>query len=424
MENLRDIKLESNYEELTIFYNKVNFLRHANKTEDIYDDIYIYIKCFFLLIRVKFPQDLFKSNIIKKSYSDNINNLIFLMLDELIILGYYLKLSTLCLVISDKLILSRECPINKNQAIGNQKFYIEKLMVNFSNKIKLESNSVHANLNEFTAMNPSILKTENGYIVNCRLVNYEITEDGLYWIKHPQRKIITENLIVSFDKKFNVTKLNLIIDKTEKIKLSNPNIEGYEDLIMFQYNSELYFSSTTLDTNQYGRPQITRCKLNENYQIVEKIPIDSPQNRPEKNWLPFVDNDEIKFIYQYHPYTIIRNVRSVSKEEFRKEYSFDFSRFKGSAAPIPFELNSQNGYLIVVHETFNLKATLRCYLHRFVYLNKSMEIEKMSHPWFFEKWGIEFCRSMCHSHENNKIILNIIYIENKFTLFIVLYLFA
>lgn len=347
--------------------------------------------------------------------------------------------SSECLLLSDKLILSPICNINKNQSISNQRFYIKKLETIKSSKINIKSK-----MDNFLPMNPSILQLDECYLINCRMVNYELNQQGLYHVKHPQRTIITENIIIKTDKNFNIISEHIITDKSNIVKLSNPNIEGYEDLILFKNRKgDICFTCTTLTTNSIGRPQITLCKLNDKFEIIEKMSIESPGGRAEKNWLPFVKGNsifserDINIIYEYNPFTIksISFKSPKTSDILRKNYNLNLSRFKGSAAPIEFNEGTEyegteyegteyegtehdgteyegteheetkTGYLIIIHETFNLTNSLRCYLHRFVYLNEEMEIKKMSHPWFFNHHGIEFCRSMCHSYTPGNLIL-------------------
>ena len=87
----------------------------------------------------------------------------------------------------------------------------------------------------------------------------------------------------------------------------------------------------------------------------------------------------------------------------------DLSNFRGSAAPIEFE----NGYLMLVHEVVHHNEGERTYTHRFVYLNKKFNIEKLSDPFIFMHQGIEFCLSMTLSHDKTKLILPIGIEDNK-----------
>jgi len=401
------------YKELSLLYKKVNTLRHSPKNKEVYDEIDLYIKCFFKLLDINFPNDLISNKSHLNKFTFEIQNLVFSIIDEIIILAFYMNYSDIALILSDKLIFSSICTISKDQSIGNQRYYTKKLIGEkygiLDLKIKLEN---------YVPMNSSILKTEHGYTILCRLVNYELTQQGGYLVKGPIRKILSENVLIKTDKELNILSEHLIQDKSNYTKLCNPVADGCEDLIIFNLKDEIYFTCTTLDTNVYCRPQISIGKLDKDSDIIKRVPIESPQNRQEKNWLPYLvnqntlsDNIEVDFIYEYHPYTIkqskinfdipiITNELRVT-DKFLKTYNINLSRFKGSTMPVQFN----DGYLIMVHETFNLSPSLRCYLHRFVELDKSMEIIKLSHPWYFESHGIEFCRSMCHSHTEDKLIL-------------------
>jgi len=394
---------------LSILLNKITIIRNKNKNKEDFDELYILFKCFFKLLDINFPHGPFK---LPSIIDNNIKVLYDKIIDEFVILGYYLDYKELALRLSDNLIFDLNCKIEKNQIISNQRYYIQQLKINKKDKfnIKLESNQF--------ALNPSIIKQENGYLINCRVVNYQLTDQGLYIIHHPNRTIITKNILLYTDTNLNIINQKEIIDKSNYQKYEGRNIIGLEDLIMFKMNEELWFTCTTLDTNINGLPQISMCKIENNHVIV-KHPIHFPNNRPEKNWLPFIHDGILKLIYEYHPFTIKTIIEDINinqdpinthvnivntKDILKNTYGLNLSRFKGSAAPIDFSLEEE-GYLIIVHETFNLSQGPRCYLHRFIWINKDLIIKKMSHPWYFQHHGIEFCRSMCHSYISEEIIL-------------------
>jgi hypothetical protein len=85
------------------------------------------------------------------------------------------------------------------------------------------------------------------------------------------------------------------------------------------------------------------------------------------------------------------------------EPTWDFTQFRGSAGPIPFD----NGYLILVHEVVHFADHSRCYLHRFVYTDHRFFIKKASKPFTFLHQGVEFCGSMTFNHEGSHIIFAI-----------------
>jgi hypothetical protein len=211
------------------------------------------------------------------------------------------------------------------------------------------------------------------------------------------------------DTSFNITKQYELLDKSNFNTIKDGKIVGLEDLMLFEYNSELWFTCTTLDTNVNKLPQISLCKLSknnvDNYEVIEKSPIISPNNRAEKNWLPIIINNNIHFMYSYHPFIIKKYIEPYYTQDFiSTKYDLDFSTFKGSAAPIQFDME-EKGYLFIIHESFNLTRVLRCYINRFIWMDSNYKIKKMSHPWYFHHHGIEFCRGLCYSHNINELIL-------------------
>lgn len=385
---------------LKYLHNKIQTIRLKNKTKEDYNEVDILLKCSFKMLDIDFPNGpfVFKSNPEYKIYLDKI-------IEEFVILAFYMNYKELGLRLSDNLILDPKCKIGPHQIIGNQRFYLEPLKT-------IKRKKIDVNLPEKRfAMNPSILKTDDGYIINCRIINYQLNDTGRYIIYHPSGKIITENIIIHTNKYLHEISQYVLHDVSQCIEFKK-NIQGLEDLILFKHNSDLWFTCTNLESNPHGLPQINLCRLkfeSDKYLVTEKYPIELPSNRGEKNWLPVIHKNHLKLIYEYHPYTI----KEISDELIHGKvikvnnilsgkYNLNLSRFKGSAAPIEFE----DGYLIIVHETFNLPSGLRCYLHRFIWLNDTLEIKKMSHPWYFQHHGIEFCRAMVRSHIEDEIILS------------------
>ena len=330
------------------------------------------------------------------------------LLDEFCIFSYYVDKKEEGLLISDKLIFDNEAHqiVNIQNICRNQKFYMSNLDIKSKKEIKIKCED------NYVAMNPSIIKTEKGYLMNYRTSNFGLKPGGVYYCRTSDGIINTINYILELNKDLEVLSKREVID-ISKIKLYNVRpIKGLEDLIIFNHREDLWGTCTLLDVNDKGVPQIGLCKLELNedkYLIKIKRPFKLIQeNRPEKNWLPFSHQDELKLIYGYTPIEIrtpselddsVENLES--KSIITHETELNFERFRGSAGPIKFEL----GWLVVIHEVSWNFDNSRVYTHRFVYFNENFEITKLSEPWYFESHGIEFCRSMCESHNPEEIII-------------------
>jgi hypothetical protein len=187
-------------------------------------------------------------------------------------------------------------------------------------------------------------------------------------------------------------------------------VQGLEDCRLIDWNGSSWFSCTTFDSNPHGAIQTSLCKI-EDYpqterilQVERLIPLQGPDlNRHEKNWLPFLKEGEIHFVYSSDPFLIYKPNLETGTCETVLEYipTHDFSRFRGSAAPVPLD----GGYLMLVHEVVQLPDYSRNYLHRFVYLDQDFRVEKTSKPFTFFHTGIEFCTSMTMDHEGKHMIL-------------------
>ena len=255
--------------------------------------------------------------------------------------------------------------------------------------------------------NPSIVKIDDGYIVNCRCVNYVQWCPGHLFVDGSDRAK-TRNIIVKYDRHFNKT-LETCITEDPSLRLYNQGTVGLEDLRIFSLNNEIYFTGTTCQLHPGGIAKICLGKFefdNSNMNIkVNKITLlEGPSfDRIEKNWMPFLVDGELLAIYSCDPYIVYKPCLStgICPEFVHKDLGFDFSRLSGSAPPIPFD----DGYLLMVHE--GIWNHRRYYLHRFLYLDKNLELKKYSDAFTFKHKGIEMCCGMTIDHNNEKLIMAI-----------------
>lgn len=297
--------------------------------------------------------------------------------------------------------------------INNMKYYINKL-----DGLKLNIPVVIPKIDEnkyWNTLNPSIIKYKNYYIINCRMVNYSM-DNGLYIIHDKDSIVKTRNILLFLDNNFKFIKQNEMICNLKIIK--NYNIQGLEDCRLCLNNNTIYYSCTTFENHQYNLPKISIGTYNID-DIIElpndkEFYVDSPtafkgpfENRCEKNWLPFIYNDNIAVIYNYNPYDIYSlNIEDGTMTRI-DELSYEtnkFSGFRGNAGPIAFK----DGYLIIIHEVVSVPYKdryIRNYIHRFVKLNNNYKIHSVSYPFYFDNIGIEYCTGMII--DGNEAILSV-----------------
>lgn len=331
--------------------------------------------------------------------------------EELSISAYYTSFQSEGYEALNRLLLNKKVPQDvKTHAYKNLRFYVEPLKntrfksIDIALPLIREGSSLHYN-----PANPSITKTEDGYEVICRTVNYKQSGAMVFNMIDPEAPEVykTKNYLVHYDRDFNLISQNEIIEDRPRRKYPWRPVEGLEDCRLVKLNKELWFTCSTDDASPHNLVQIVLCKLSDqktdNVIKVEKfIPLHAKQQNPcEKNWLPFTLNNELLLIYGYDPFLIYKPNLDTGNCEIAISYEpeYDFSQFRGSAAPIAFD----DGYLMMVHEVGFTDR--RYYYHRFLYLDKDFILQKLSKPFIFKNNGIEFCLGMTKDHSESNLVI-------------------
>jgi len=336
---------------------------------------------------------------------------VYKLLEEFTIIGFYLNRKKEGIRIMDKLLLDYKTPfniINKGQIENNQRYYMVPLDGIAKNKKRIQIKCDP----DYIETNPSIIRVTGGFIMNCRTVNYGVKPGGIYYSRSPDGIVNTKNYILRLDESFNILSQTEIIDQSV-IKRHANNVIGLEDVIIFEYHGKLWFTCTTLDTTpKHAQISLGSLTLEDTFINTSKFVVRDLRpinlldpNRDEKNWLHFIQDDKIMFVYSYSP-TIVReltdgtSVNADTKLFKSSPTLLNFSRFRGSGGPLKFIINDQEYWLIVIHEVSWCGDKSRIYTHRFVLFNSNFEIVKISDPWYFREHGIEFCRSICDFNES------------------------
>lgn len=320
----------------------------------------------------------------------------------------------------NRLVLNKKAPLYvRNYAYQNALYYMKPI-----ENVRFESIQFNlpllreGHLQRFNPLNPTIKKTDDGYVVICRTVNY-FQHGGKFFhsmdVLDPTNKIITRNFLLKYDCEFNLLSQQEIVENLRRNHFYFMNCVGLEDCRMFLFDGSICFTCTTLDTNPCKTQQISMCKLrnegtDDQIQVETLIPLMGPNlKRCEKNWLPFVKDNEVYAVYSYDPLVIYHlknngyfcNINQ-DAEVVNKPQKLNFTRFCGSAAPIEFD----DGYLMLVHEVA-YAADRRHYMHRFVYMDNGLNMTKASKPFYYMHKGVEYCCGMTFDHTNENLVMTI-----------------
>jgi len=232
----------------------------------------------------------------------------------------------------------------------------------------------------------SAISVSNYPMANVRYINYWIA-NGEYLTKNGA-PVQTHNAYINLETNEVVSKMD---DSSIKLERYDTNIKGLEDIRLFTSDDKLRFTATSVREYEQDAVRVVTgeyCRSG-NYENVRvfKTPLNSSC---EKNWLPI--NNTNKFIYGWHPYTIIDNEGNVLNVVNTPPL---FKLFRGSAPPLVF----RNEVLVLVH--FVEYSKPRKYYHCFVKLSRDYsKLIAVSLPFFFRENAIEYCISVVEKNDS------------------------
>lgn len=340
--------------------------------------------------------------IAKKILDQNTNrdNCLFLQNDiytdkiyyEYTIIAYYLGIKN----INNEVVKILNTINNDTQSLlSNFKFYDNilqtKKLITLNNSFEKEINNELIN---FVSSSSCMIPNEDGYSMNLRYVNYNITSNGSY--TNCEKHIITLNKYIEFDNSFNIKE-----EKLMDFNFDNRLYIGVEDVKIYREKREnnlLYIGTQYHKNNTIGIGAGSYDIYN-NYLNGNDIVPNFINTGCEKNWVYVEYKGETHIIYSWSPLRICKinddNELYVVEE---REISIYFSHLRGSSCG--FNYNNEIWFIqhIVSHES------PRYYYHVITVFDKDMKLLRYSAPFKFSDNPIEFCLSIIV--ENERVLIN------------------
>jgi len=276
--------------------------------------------------------------------------------------------------------------------------WVTKLPVLKSKTIPFIPPPIIGTTENFRPLNPYICPYLDGYLVLVRTVNYR--HEG-YILQPPigSSTYLTRNYLLFTDSELNLRGCTELVDRTGR-PIVRHEIQGLEDCQLTVHQNRVYISGSTYHfgkTVQYGYgllpsqllDDLKNSCLQPAYAVSIFHSFDTPHT--EKNWLPVIrvvgESSQLNWIYSCQPLKIVDPMlRTVIERPSR----FKYGELRGSGGPI----NLDEGYLLIVHESFWARPQYRAYYHRFLWYDREWNLVRITDPWVFEGLGVEFCRSM------------------------------
>jgi tetratricopeptide (TPR) repeat protein len=304
-----------------------------------------------------------------------------------------------------------------NNLFQNMKFYKDVLKhdkINLDNKKNILVNNENI---LFNSSSSCLLPTKNGYLLNVRYVNYNITETGSY--TNCEKNIITANQYMTLRKD-----LTYESDKFFNTVYTNSLYIGIEDIRIFNdvETQQLLFIGTGLHSNnnigvvsgEYNchDPEVKTLVSRELKQTFEN-------SKCEKNWVFVEYKKSTHIIYKWFPLQICK------KDETNhinivcsKNMPLIFSHVRGSSCGFKYTHNpnclgkseiSEVSEVSEVSEIWFIVHLVsyespRHYYHMLVVFDESLNLLRYSAPFKFEGESIEYSLSLIV--EDDRVLIN------------------
>lgn len=324
-----------------------------------------------------------------------------------------------------KFLIENNINIHRERMLSNHLFYIKKLKEVFDVNV-YEPKNKHLEIEnpkeeykgfKYNILNPSIFLDNNNDIwLNIRNVSFEgknytpMSSDNIVKTRNIFGKIINKNI-------FNIETEYEIKDSANYPKIDN-RVLGFEDLKIFRYKDRWCFTCTSYEAAKstnvlFGRLDVNHQSNNtwETHDVIVLEGDMTSENRPEKNWMPILSNDEedLHIVYSVFPNLHIVKLNEKNKKVetvINKKWKKDLGFFRGSSCLVPYIYNNFSGYIFVTHEVFFI-SNERHYIHRVLWISKEYNNMYYSDYFFFENNSkIEYCNGVIYDKNSNLVYLS------------------
>ena len=284
----------------------------------------------------------------------------------------------------------------REQCNFNMRFYI-KPFPNFE-CVAIRPSSV---LSPYQPCNPSLAVRDTNLVVACRSVNYSQNQARNYKTLDGTDIYNTQNTLMVFETQPQLRCISEspIVNGIKSPFVDTCKVRGMEDVRLVNIgDGKLAFSCTTLEHTRDNSPRIAWVEFDENKDECQVEGISRItgfcDDQVQKNWLPFVVDEEVFFVYGYSPFRILKFNPRTSSVKLHNEFKIPIysDKWRGSSGPI---LVPGEGQLILVHEVCD-KPESRVYMHRFVMFNETLTAFIAASDLFFFKNqnGVEMATGM------------------------------
>ncbi len=254
----------------------------------------------------------------------------------------------------------------------------------------------------FHAANVAICRHGDGFAVTTRAVNYILSLDGYHNTRDADQPYRSRVLLLRLDCELSTT-ASVEADLPQDLPMQSSAALGFEDPRPFVWRDQLWCVAATRQLNEEARAEMVlaridesqpgRCALTDWRMLASGLPV-----RWEKNWMPQVVGNELRFVCTVDPTRVLTEAGVVLRDEPAALAAEDF---RGGSQAIPFD----DGWLMVIHQA-EVVNDKRRYLHRFIWFDGDNIFRRLSRRFYMRQVGYEFVAGMAWHPNADRIVIS------------------
>jgi len=259
----------------------------------------------------------------------------------------------------------------------------------------------------FRPFNPSVLLEDSGLRCLIRTADYsiEFADTGTRYVLADATGVVrTRNYLVTLDDAGGILDCDELTILGAMPPRHAPYIQGFEDCRLFRWRGSLWCVCTTMEFNADSRCEMALLELDDGHRIARAVRLRGyHDDLYQKNWVPAVVGDELLLLYGSDPFVMLRVdlASGTVTEHCVHAPPLALDHLRGGSQLVAFD----GGWLHVPHEVAYL-GERRCYMHRFVLLDSTFALARLSEPFYFTKRGIEFVAGLAWDAAQGELIVS------------------
>jgi GR25 family glycosyltransferase involved in LPS biosynthesis len=254
----------------------------------------------------------------------------------------------------------------------------------------------------FKPGNISIAREREGFVALIRAVNYDLLESG-FFDRHGDTSFRQRTLLAHLDENLKITSSAEVFPPDDLPPPEHADSIGFEDPRPILWRGDLWCISCVRQLNPDGRAEMVLARVGhtpsgQNRLTEWRVLASGTPVQWEKNWMPQVIGEELRFVYSSDPVRILGDSGNVLHLDTPP---IAIENHRGGSQAIPFD----GGWLMLVHD-WQVQRTRRYYFHRFVWLDQNNRLSRISRRFFFQRIASEFAAGLAWHATGDRLVVS------------------